>query len=61
MIVSVRNWTALTLPRKAVRRAMRISRLAKPAKAETRKGFFGSWQELLETQADLMIRGFDQK
>jgi hypothetical protein len=53
MIVSVRNWTVLSLPRRALRAVRGTSE--KAHRQSSRVGFFESWQNTLEQQANLVV------
>lgn len=58
MIVSVRNWMPMALPR----RAWRVLKAGKQTREprEARPSLLQSWQQLLEQQADLAIRQMEK-
>ena len=57
MIVTVRRWTSIALPRlKARQRAMRVKASKKEQTPEKQQGFIESFERMFEHQVNLMFR-----
>jgi hypothetical protein len=60
MIVSVRNWTSIALPKRAKQAIQKIAHPGPQKQRQKQVGLLEAWEHALCTQANLLIQPYDK-